>query len=142
MGVRIRSLLDDPVTITDVSLSWSGSTPDQKLKKIRDETESGFDVVGSGTSPVSKSGLAIDVGGEVSVGDACAEATADGSGTTGDGTGGTGTSGGSASGSSGGTAVDGGPGSVVGAVSGFNISNTTTLGGMRQGRLLWREIVR
>ena len=144
-NVRIRSAHDDELVVTGVWLDWSGATDGQKLRKIRDVTDGGFDVVGSGsTPPVGASGLSLGVGGVQYSGASCPAdlpdgESASGTGSSGSGPDSTGTDSGTASG---GTEIDGGQGTDVGELSGFSITSTTTAASGRGGRLVWREVVR
>ena len=154
-NVRLRSTHDDALTITGLSLDWTGATDGQKLRKIKDVTDGSLDVLGSGdTPPVSASGLSLGVGGIDYSGANCpddwredlreavdvlGDVTTDGEATNDSSTGSGGGTDGSASG---GTEIDGGAGTDVGELSGFSISSTTTAAQGGGGRLVWRELIR
>ncbi len=132
VGIRIRSLLDEVVTITGVSMSWTGAPAGQALKKLKD-TSDNFDMLSGGDT--SASGLDIKVGGTTKVGDNCPE-----DGTPGDPSDpGDGSDGGGSDGT--GTGADGTV-TPLDTLTGFNITNTTGAGSDDRRRLLWREVVR
>jgi hypothetical protein len=124
-------------TIDKITVSWTDPNPAQRITKVIDETNgtTPFDGSGnSGTEVITN----IDVGG-LSTGEDCPVADSPGYTGTADGSG---TGAGTGTGSGTGTGAGTGTGSGSGTSTGANVSNTTSEGGTKTGRLLWREIMR
>jgi hypothetical protein len=141
-GVRVRSLLDEVVTVTKVTVNWSNATAGQKLMKIRDITGTAADVTAGGDNLplVLTPKFTVRVGGVPTYTGDCPE-DEDDDGTDGDGSGG-GTDGGTDGDGSGTDGGDGGSGSGSSPdVSGFSITSVFSAGTGQVGRLLWRELI-
>jgi hypothetical protein len=124
-------------TIDKITVSWTDPNPAQRIKKVKDETNvtTPFDGTGNTGTEVITS---IDVGG-LSTGEDCPVEDSPGYTGTADGSG---TGAGTGTGSGTGTGTGAGTGSGSGTSTGANVSNTTSEGGTKTGRLLWREIMR